>query len=92
MKSLSPNWVKRDQNYIPCINQEEFVYEVTFSKYCSFDSCGDVVNPKLVRKKSPNPYFFPRLGLTPFKAKQPLRDMELLEKEAQKIKTYGKSV
>ena len=28
----------------------EFVSEVTFSKYCSFDSLGDVINPKLDQK------------------------------------------
>ena len=25
-------------------------HEITFSKYCSFDSHGDVINPKLARK------------------------------------------
>ena len=25
-------------------------YEINLSKYCSFDSCEDVVNPKLARK------------------------------------------
>ena len=26
-------------------------HEITFSKYCSFDSHGDVINPKLARRK-----------------------------------------
>ena len=29
---------------------EEFVSEIIFSKYCSFDSCGDAINPKLGQK------------------------------------------
>ena len=31
---------------------EEFVSEITFLKYCSFDSCGAVINPKLGQKGS----------------------------------------
>ena len=35
---------------------------------------------------------FLKLGLTQSKTKQPLQDMELQEKEAQKIKAYRKSL
>ena len=34
---------------------------------------------------------FLKLGLTPCKAEQPLQDMELQEKETQKVKAYRKS-
>ena len=63
--SLSPNWVKRAQSCVLCtegdreieINilwnlSEEFVSEITFSKNCSFNYCGDIINPKLARKKA----------------------------------------
>ena len=34
----------------------EFVSEIIFSNYCSFDSCDDVINPKL-SQKGPKPVF-----------------------------------
>ena len=36
--------------------------------------------------------FFLNLGLTPYKAEQPLQGMELQEKEHKKTKAYRKSV
>ena len=32
------------------LGRGEFVSEITFSKYCSFDSRGDVINSKLGQK------------------------------------------
>ena len=37
-------------------------------------------------------YFFFKLGFTPCKVEQPLQDILLQEKEAQKIKAYRKSL
>ena len=60
MTSLSPNCFERAQSCIhvssvierskPIFDatlSEEFVSEYTFSKYCSFDPRGDIINPKL---------------------------------------------
>ena len=62
--SLSPNWVKSCISYIESdrkikslfngtLKCEEFVSEITFSKYGRYDCHGDVVNPKM-GEKGPN--------------------------------------
>ena len=54
--SLTPNWVKRTQSCTSRVREtSKYLMELwneecfwgQFSNYCSFDSCGDVTNPKL---------------------------------------------
>ena len=47
----------KDRNqYLMELESEEFVSEITLSKYCSFNSSGVVINPKLGQKE-PNLVF-----------------------------------
>ena len=43
-------WQRYWNQYSMKLWREKFVSYVTFSKYFSFDSCGDVINPKLCQK------------------------------------------
>ena len=44
----------RDRNhYFMELRSKEYVSEITFSKYCSFDFHGDVINPKTESKRAP---------------------------------------
>ena len=45
-------WYKDWNQYLMDLWNEEFVPKITFSKYCSFNSHGDVTNPKLGQKGS----------------------------------------
>ena len=48
---LCRRWLKDQNQLLMELLSEEFVSEITFSKYCSFDSGGDIINPKLGQKR-----------------------------------------
>ena len=44
--------IERSKPVLDGTLSEEFVSESTFSKYCSFDPRGDIINPKLGQTES----------------------------------------